>query len=84
VFLADLKNTKKLYAIKVIKKNLVVTGNYLKSVIVEKDVLFGVDHPFLISAEFLFQSESNLYFVMPFVSGGELYMVFLHQKKFTE
>ena len=77
VFLAELRQTKKLYAIKVIKKNLVLTGDYLQSMISEKDVLFGVDHPFLISAEFLFQSDTNLYFVTPFVNGGELYMIFL-------
>lgn len=52
VFLAQLNDKK--YAVKVIKKNLIVTGDYLKQVISEKDVLFGVEHPFLVSAEYLF------------------------------
>ena len=73
-----------MYALKVIKKNLVVTGDYLQQIITEKDVLFGVDHPFLISAQFMFQSDTSLYFVMPFVQGGELYTIFLNQKHFTE
>jgi serum/glucocorticoid-regulated kinase 2 len=34
--------------------------------------------------EFVFQSDLRLYFVMPFVEGGELYKHFLHNKRFPE
>lgn len=34
--------------------------------------------------EFLFQSELRLYFVMPFIQGGELYKIFQAKKRFNE
>ena len=46
--------------------------------------MFAADHPFLVGMDFLFQSETRLYFVMPFVRGGELYKVFQSEKRFPE
>jgi len=46
--------------------------------------MFECDHPFLVGMEFLFQNDMRLYFVMPFVRGGELYKVFSAQKRFKE
>lgn len=34
--------------------------------------------------EYLFQSDARLYFVMPFINGGELYKIFQEQKRFSE
>ncbi len=34
--------------------------------------------------EYLFQSNLRLYFIMPFVRGGELYKVFQSKKRFPE
>lgn len=42
------------------------------------------DHQFLVGMEYLFQSATRLYFVMPFVKGGELYKIFKVQKRFSE
>ena len=47
-------------------------------------MLFAADHPFLVGLDFMFQSETRLYFVVPFVKGGELYKVFKSQKRFNE
>jgi len=46
--------------------------------------MFECDHPFLVGMEYLFQNELRLYFVMPFVRGGELYKVFQQNKRFKE
>lgn len=46
--------------------------------------MFECDHPFLVGMEYLFQNDLRLYFVMPFVRGGELYKVFQSQKRFKE
>ena len=46
--------------------------------------MFECDHPFLVGMEYLFQNDLRLYFVMPFVRGGELYKVFSAQKRFNE
>jgi len=50
----------------------------------EKDILFSCDHPFLVGMEYLFQTPQRLYFVMPFVRGGELYKIFKAQKRLPE
>ena len=77
VFLAELRQSKKLYAIKVIRKDVLIEKEQIESTILEKDILFAADHPFLVGMDFLFQSETRLYFVMPFVKGGELYKIFI-------
>jgi len=50
----------------------------------EKDILFMCDHPFLVSMDYLFQSQFRLYFVMEFINGGELYKVFQSERRFSE
>lgn len=84
VYLAELRSTKVLYAIKVIRKDVLIEYDQIQSTELEKDILFAADHPFLVGMDFLFQSETRLYFVMPFVRGGELYKVFQSQKRFPE
>jgi len=42
------------------------------------------DHPFLVGMDYTYQSEQRIYFVMPFIRGGELYKVYRSQKRFNE
>jgi serine/threonine protein kinase len=84
VFLAEHKTTKKLFAVKSIRKDILIQYDQVESTILEKDIMFECDHPFLVGMEYLFQNELRLYFVMPFVRGGELYTFFKAQKRFTE
>jgi ribosomal protein S6 kinase beta len=63
---------------KVLSKKLLKKKNntqYMKS---ERDILTKVAHPFIVSLYFAFQSESKLFLVMEFLSGGEL---FFHLRK---
>ena len=46
----------------------------------EKEILMKVKHPFLVSMDYIFQSETKLYFVMTFVKGGELYTLLSKEK----
>jgi serine/threonine protein kinase len=46
--------------------------------------MIEVDHPFLINMDYVFQNDYRLYFVMPFVRGGELYKVMKQRKRFKE
>ena len=39
----------------------------------EREILTKFDHPFIMSLEYSFQDASNLYMVMEFVNGGELF-----------
>ena len=84
VYLAELPNVKQKYAIKAIRKDVLIEYDQIASTALEKDILFEADHPFLCGMEYLFQSEARLYFVMPFINGGELYKIFQEQKRFAE
>ena len=44
----------------------------------------NVQHEFLVGMEYVFQTPMRLYFVMPFIRGGELYKHFLTSKRFPE
>jgi hypothetical protein len=46
--------------------------------------MFKCKHQFLVGLDFLFTSELRLFFVMPFIPGGELYRFFKVQKRFSE
>jgi len=76
VFLAELAQNKQLYAIKSIRKDILIQYDQVDNTLLEKDIMFECDHPFLVGMDFLFQNDLRLYFVMPFVRGGELYKVF--------
>lgn len=84
VFLAELQPTKALYAIKAIRKDVLIEYNQVQNTKLEKDILFSCDHPFLVGMDYLFQSPQRLYFVMPFIKGGELYKIFKSQKRLSE
>jgi serine/threonine protein kinase len=84
VFLAKLLTTGEEYAIKVIRKDMLLEYDQIESTLLEKEILFSADHPFLLGMDFLFQTDTRLYFVMPFVRGGELYKILMQEKRFPE
>lgn len=56
VFLAELETPEgvKQYAIKAIRKDVLIEFNQVQNTKLEKDILFGCDHPFLVGMEYLF------------------------------
>ena len=67
VYLAKLKQNDQLYAIKSIRKDVLLEYDQVNNTKLEKDILFSCDHPFLVGMDYLFQSQLRLYFIMPFV-----------------
>ena len=84
VFLAKFKKTETLYAIKSLRKDVLVEAGQIENVKLEKEILLACDHPFLAGMEFVFQSDTRLYFVIEFLKGGELYKHFLKKRRFQE
>ena len=46
--------------------------------------MFKCQHKFLVGMEYLFMSDLRLFFVMPFIRGGELYRFFKAKRRFKE
>ena len=80
VCLVEYLPTKEIYAMKSLKKDVLIEEDQIESTILEKEILQNLDHPFLCGLIFCFQTEDRIFFVMPFLSGGEL---FHHLKKFN-
>ena len=75
VMLAEAKKTRQLYAIKVLKKEFIVENDEVESTRSEKRVFLVANkdrHPFLLNLHSCFQTETRIYFVMEYISGGDL------------
>jgi classical protein kinase C len=75
VMLGRSHRTKKLCAVKILKKDLIIENGEITSMQAEKDVFLIANreqHPFLINLHCCFQTANRIYFVMEYVSGGDL------------
>lgn len=73
VHLVQSKHNHRFYAIKVLKKAQVVKMKQVEHTNDERRMLCRVKHPFLVTLWGTFQDSKNLYMVMDFVEGGELF-----------
>lgn len=73
VHLVKSKHNSRFYAIKVLKKAQVVKMKQVEHTNDERKMLAKVKHPFLITLWGTFHDSKNLYMVMDFVEGGELF-----------
>lgn len=73
VHLVQSRHNLRFYAIKVLKKGQVVKMKQVEHTNDERRMLQKVKHPFLITLWGTFQDNRNLYMVMDFIEGGELF-----------
>ncbi|ORX75126.1 kinase-like protein [Anaeromyces robustus] len=85
VMLAEEKTSKKLFAIKMLKKQYIVEKDEVHSMMSEKSVFLtvsSINHPFLVNLHSCFSSASRIYFVMEYAQGGDL-IYHVRQNNFT-
>lgn len=85
VMLAEEKRSGNLYAIKVLKKEFIIENDEVESTKSEKRVFLAAArerHPFLLGLHSCFQTETRVYFVMEYVSGGDL-MLHIQKEQFS-
>jgi len=46
--------------------------------------MLQVNHPFLVSMQFVFQRQYRVYFVMDFMPGGELFHYMHNERRFSQ
>jgi len=78
------KDTNKIYAMKILNKDMIVQRQELEHLSAEKNVLQKLVHPYLVNLNYSFQTPDKLYFVMDYVNGGELFFHLQRDKKFHE
>ncbi|KAI9718178.1 MAG: camp-dependent protein kinase catalytic subunit [Chrysothrix sp. TS-e1954] len=82
VQLVQSKHNSRFYAIKVLKKAQVVKMKQVEHTNDERKMLARVKHPFLITLWGTFCDSRNLYMVMDFVEGGELFSLLRKSQRF--
>ncbi|XP_067680069.1 RAC-gamma serine/threonine-protein kinase-like isoform X1 [Haliotis asinina] len=84
VILCKEKATNHLYAIKILKKAVIIAKDEVTHTLTENRVLQTTKHPFLTELKYSFQTADRLCFVMEYVNGGELFFHLSRDRVFSE
>ncbi|KAL3231796.1 Serine/threonine-protein kinase SCH9 [Nakaseomyces bracarensis] len=87
VYQVKKKDTKRIYAMKVLSKKVIVKKNEIAHTIGERNILVTTSakaSPFIVGLKFSFQTPTDLYLVTDYMSGGELFWHLQREGRFAE
>uniref|UniRef100_A0A672M1Q8 non-specific serine/threonine protein kinase n=1 Tax=Sinocyclocheilus grahami TaxID=75366 RepID=A0A672M1Q8_SINGR len=84
VILVKEKAMGKYYAMKILKKEVIVAKDEVAHTLTENRVLQNSKHPFLTGLKYSFQTHDRLCFVMEYANGGELFFHLSRDRVFSE
>lgn len=84
VYLVKYLPTGKYYAMKVLEKSKIVKLKQIEHSYYEKKILCGLNFPFVVYMKYFFKDNVYLYYVLPFIAGGEMFSHLRKVGKFEE
>ncbi|KAF7235341.1 RAC-beta serine/threonine-protein kinase [Varanus komodoensis] len=84
VILVREKATGRYYAMKILRKEVIIAKDEVAHTVTESRVLQNTRHPFLTALKYAFQTNDRLCFVMEYANGGELFFHLSRDRVFTE
>ena len=83
VFQVKHKKTGKIYAMKCIRKDVVLENDQMDSLKLEKEILYNIEHPFIVGMDYVFENNERIFFLMDFIEGGELFRHLVKVRRFA-
>ncbi|XP_057349486.1 RAC-beta serine/threonine-protein kinase isoform X1 [Manis pentadactyla] len=84
VILVREKATGHYYAMKILRKEVIIAKDEVAHTVTESRVLQNTRYPFLTALKYAFQTHDRLCFVMEYANGGELFFHLSRERVFTE
>jgi serine/threonine protein kinase len=72
------RDTGEIFAMKVLRKEAIRARKQVAHTKAEKSILQKIQHPFIVTLHYAFQTDDKLYMILDYINGGEL---FFHLKK---
>ncbi|CAL1570897.1 unnamed protein product [Knipowitschia caucasica] len=72
------------YAMKILRKDVIIAKDEVAHTVTESRVLQNTRHPFLTTLKYAFQTHDRLCFVMEYANGGELFFHLSRDRVFSE
>lgn len=67
------EESERVYAMKILKKKYIEKRKQENHVMTERNILVGMDHPFIVKLYHSFQNDKKLFFALEYCPGGELF-----------
>ena len=84
VCLVENKKTNYLYSIKAISINQIISNNLTDRLLLEKQILLNIDHPFIVKLVKSLKDKTYIFLIMEYVKGKELYKLYLQNDFFSK
>ena len=84
VYLVKKEGSSEKYAMKVLRKERIMSQNLLKYAVAERNVLSSSNHPFIVKFHYAFQTSTKLFLILEYCPNGDLAKHLMFEKRFKE